>query len=127
MLNFRSAWLAGGWLLVALVVYLSLTPHPPESLSLPFPYADKLGHGLAYASLSLWFCQIYQQARLRAAVIVALIALGITLEFLQGLSDYRTFEVADMVANSIGALLGLLLVHTPLGRLFVWFESIFGR
>jgi VanZ family protein len=125
MLNFRGAWLALGWLLVALVVYLSLTPHPPEALSLPFPNADKLEHGFAYASLSLWFCQIYLQARQRAAVVVALIALGITLEFLQGMGGYRTFEVADMVANSIGALLGFLLARTQLGCLFVWFESIF--
>lgn len=125
MFNLRGAWLAFGWLLVGLVVYLSLTPHPPEQLSLPFPYADKLGHGFAYASLSLWFCQICLQARQRAAVVAALIGLGITLEFLQGMGGYRTFEIADMVANSIGTLLGLLLAHTPLGRLFVWFEGLF--
>jgi len=121
MLKHRGAWLAGGWLLVGLVVYLSLTPHPPEPMS--FANADKLEHGFAYASLALWFCQIYLQARQRAVVVAVLVALGIVIEFLQGLTGYRMFEVADMAANSFGVLLGLLLVRTPLGRLFVWIET----
>lgn len=115
-LQYRSAWLAIGWLLVGLVVYFSLMPHPPEPLS--FSQADKLEHGLAYAFLSLWFCQIYLQVRQRAVVIAALVALGITLEFLQGYSGYRMFDIADMAANSCGVLLGFLLVRTRLGRLF---------
>lgn len=121
MLRYRSAWLAIGWLLVGLVVYLSLTPHPPEPLS--FPHADKLEHGFAYASLALWFCQIYLQVRQRAVVIAALVTLGITLEFLQGYSGYRIFEIADMVANSCGVLLGFLLVRTRMGRWFVSIET----
>lgn len=119
----KTVWLAGGWLLVALVVYLSLAPQPPEVL--PFAASDKFKHCLAYATLSLWFCQIYVRVRQRAVVVAVLIALGIALEFVQGWSGYRTFEIADMVADSIGAMLGLLLVHTPLGRSLVWFENIF--
>lgn len=121
MLQYRSAWLAAGWLLVGLVAYLSLMPHPPEPLS--FHYADKFEHGFAYASLSLWFCQIYLQARQRVAVVAALIALGITLEFLQGAGGYRMFEIADMAANSCGVLLGFLLVRTRTGRLFILIET----
>ena len=86
MLNYRRAWLAGGWLLAGLVVYLSLTPHPPE-LPLQLSNADKLEHSFAYASLTLWFCQIYLHGHQRAMVAVVLIALGITLEFLQGFPD----------------------------------------
>lgn len=121
MLQYRSAWLAVGWLLVSLVIYLSLTPHPPEPLL--FNHADKLEHGFAYASLSLWFCQIYLQARQRAVVIAGLAALGVVLEFLQGASGYRMFEIADMAANSCGVLLGFLLVRTRLGRLFILIET----
>ena len=121
MLRYRSVWLAAGWLLVGLVVYLSLMPNPPEPLS--FSDADKLEHGLAYASLSLWFCQIYRQARQRVVVIAALVILGITLEFLQGYSGYRMFDIADMVANSFGVLLGFLLARTRLGRLFILIET----
>jgi len=31
------------------------------------------------------------------------------LEFAQGLTDYRVFEVADMVANATGVLLGWII------------------
>ncbi len=118
----KTWWMAGGWLLVAVVVYLSLSPQPPEVL--PFSASDKFKHCLAYGSLSLWFCQIYVRVRQRAAVVAVLIAVGIMLEFVQGWSGYRTFEIADMVANGIGAVLGLILAHTPLGRSLLWFEKI---
>jgi len=121
MLRHRHVWLAGGWLLVGLIVYLSLTPHPPEPLS--FPNADKLEHGMAYSLLSLWFCQIYLSSSSRMLVLAALIGLGIGLEFVQGWTGYRFFDVWDMVANSIGVMLGFLLVLTPFGRLFILIEA----
>lgn len=122
MLKYRSVWLTGGWLLVSLIVYLSLTPHPPEPMS--FPHADKLEHGFAYASLSLWFCQIYLSLRQRSVVIVALIAMGVAIEILQGWGGYRYFEYADMLANSTGVVLGYLLARTALGRVFVLIEKV---
>jgi VanZ family protein len=121
VLSYRRAWLAGGWLLIGLIVYLSLTPHPPEPFS--FPEADKLEHCIAYGSLALWFCQIYLSIRSRMIVLAALIGLGVGLEFVQGWTGYRFFEVWDMVANSIGVLLGFLLVLTPFGRLFILIET----
>jgi len=121
VLNFRRAWLTGAWLLVGLVIYLSLTPHPPEPFS--FSNADKLEHGIAYGSLALWFCQIYVSVRSRMIAIIALIGLGIGLEFVQGWTGYRFFDVWDMVANSIGVMLGFLLVLTPFGRLFILIEA----
>jgi VanZ family protein len=121
MLKYRSVWLTGGWLLVGLVVYLSLTPHPPELLSIQ--NADKLEHGFAYGSLAFWFCQIYLSTRSRMIAIAALIGLGVGLEFVQGWTGYRHFDVWDMVANGIGVLFGFLLVRTPLGRLFISIEA----
>lgn len=122
MLKYRRAWLAGGWLMVGLVVYLSLTPHPPEPLS--FPDADKLEHGFAYTFLSLWFCQIDAQTKARIKVVLWLVAMGVAIEILQGLSGYRYFEYADMLANGVGALSGFLLAHTLLGRAFVLIEKV---
>ena len=117
----HRVWLSAGWLLIALVVYLSLIPHPPEPLS--FSNADKLEHGFAYGSLALWFCQIYVSTHSRMVTLAALIGLGVGLEFVQGWTGYRTFDVWDMVADSIGVLFGFLLVRTPLGRLFILIET----
>ena len=38
----------------------------------------------------------------------AFVAMGIGLEFLQGLTDYRTFEIADMLADAFGVSIGWL-------------------
>ena len=124
MLQYRRVWLASGWLLVVLVVCLSLMPHPPEPLS--FKNADKLEHVFSYAMLALWFCQLYRSVKLRAAVVIALVGLGVALEFVQGWTGYRMFDVLDMLANSVGVMLGWLLVLTPLGQLLTYIERRLG-
>ena len=55
-MELRTLWLAMGWFWIAVIFYLSLTPHPPEPAS--FENADKLEHMLAYGLLMLWFCQL---------------------------------------------------------------------
>ena len=125
MLKYRRVWLAAGWSLIGLVVYLSLTPHPPEPLT--FESSDKFEHAFAYATLSFWLCQIYSSARSRAVVIVALVGLGVGLEYVQGWTGYRTFDVMDMLADSVGVLSGWLLACTPLGHLLAYFESRVSR
>ncbi len=109
----RRVWLALGWLWVAAVFYLSLMPHPPEPVS--FAGADKLEHGLTYAMLMLWFCQGCVERRARIRLFLALVAMGVGIEFLQGMSGYRYFEYADMLANTTGVLLGWGMAQTRMG------------
>jgi VanZ family protein len=99
----RAALVAGGWLYAAAIVVLSLAPRPPDP---GFEYGDKLGHLMAYSLLMFWFCWLYRARNVRLAYGTAWIALGIALEFAQGLTGYRAFEYADMAANSLGVLLG---------------------
>ena len=94
--------------MVATVVWLSVTPAPPQ---IDFEQGDKLGHFLAYGSLMFWFAQLYQR-RTRLLYAIGFIAMGIGLEFVQGELDYRTFEVFDMYANALGVLLGWALALT---------------
>jgi VanZ family protein len=106
----RPFWVTGGWVVLAGIVYLSVTPSPPSA---DFESSDKIGHLLAYGVLMLWFSLLYAQRRLLAA---AFIALGIALEFVQGALGYRSYEVADMLANALGVLLGwggALLARKP--------------
>ena len=51
----RRTWLFIGWLGIAAVNYLSLTPNTPK---LDLEYGDKLQHLAAYGSLMLWFAQL---------------------------------------------------------------------
>jgi len=117
-MNLRVIWLALGWLWVVAVFYLSLMPHPPEPIT--FDNSDKLEHMLVYGFLMLWFCQFADYNRIRLAA--AFVAMGAGLEVLQGMTDYRFFEYADMLANSVGVLLGWALVHTPLGKTLKFLE-----
>jgi VanZ family protein len=117
----RNIWLPLGWLWVALVFFLSLTPHPPEPIS--FDGLDKLEHALAYALLMLWFCQVYVTQVSRIRLLFALLVMGMGIEVLQGMSGYRYFEYADMLANASGVLVGWGLARTALGRVLEMLEN----
>ena len=117
----RKVWLSFGWLWVAAVFYLSLMPHPPEPVS--FEGVDKLEHALAYALLMLWFCQVYVECRTRIKLTLSLLMMGVGIEILQGMSGYRYFEYADMLANSTGVLLGWGLAQAHTGRVLKMLEN----
>jgi VanZ family protein len=114
-------WLAIGWVLVLLVVYLSLVPAPP---TIDIEQGDKYGHILAFGTLMIWFAQLYAQPAARVAVAVGFVALGIGIEFAQELTTYRSFERADMMADTIGVALGWLAAPPRLPNFLVWVESL---
>ena len=99
----RLLYVAAGWLLAAIIVWLSLTPAPPR---IDIEQGDKLGHFLAYGSLMLWFCLLYAHRAARIAYGLLWIGMGVGLEVIQGQLGYRTYEVYDMYANSLGVLIG---------------------
>jgi glycopeptide antibiotics resistance protein len=92
---------------VVAIVWLSLTPSPPQ---VEFRESDKVGHVLAYGLLMLWFAELYVR---RIFFAFGFIAMGVGLEFIQGMLGYRTFDVLDMLANTAGVFLGWLaaLLH----------------
>lgn len=92
-----------GWSLAAAIVWLSLTPSPPQ---IDLEQGDKLGHLLSYGSLMLWFCLLYPRRATRIGYASLWIAMGVGLEFAQGALGYRTYEVHDMFANALGVLIG---------------------
>jgi VanZ family protein len=91
--------------MVVAVVWLSLTPSPPH---IDIDSGDKLGHVLSYFLLMFWFAQLYAR---RAGYAAGFIAMGITLELLQGALGYRSFERYDILANCAGVLLGWAAAH----------------
>jgi VanZ family protein len=112
----RPLLVAAGWAWAAAIVWLSLTPAPPD---LDVAYGDKLGHFAAYGLLMLWFCILYPRRNTRILYAAGFVAMGIGLEFVQGPLGYRTYEVFDMYANTLGVLLGwaaALLIRKPLLR-----------
>lgn len=102
----------------AAVVALSISDAPqlPGGL-LDFAGADKLKHFLAYCALGvLWGTWLSQRPGAWAVgLFAALFALGAGLEGVQwGFFPDRYFEVADMLANGLGAALGILVIRRTL-------------
>lgn len=123
-LRFIRLWLAIGGFLVGLVIYLSLTPDP-----IPAPEIEgvKSGHFVAYLVLMLWFWQLLRPVGAKVAVALALVAMGVLLEFAQGATGYRTFALADMRDNAFGVGCGFILGMTALGGMLARFESWLAR
>ena len=118
----HQAWRIIGWLGVLGVIVLSLISHPPSITG--YQDEDKLGHVLAYAALMLWFAQIRLTRHARVVTALALLALGVGLEFVQGWEGTRTFSIADMAADAAGIALGWLAapprgpdLFTSIGRM----------
>ena len=104
--------------MIAGVVVLSLIPIEVDLGT----GGDKLAHFVAYGSMTLWFGMVFSGTSRQLGIAAAFAAMGVALEFLQGLTDYRTFEIADMVANAIGATIGWGLAQTPLKHALAWIE-----
>lgn len=120
-LKYRRAWQTVSWALLGLITYLSLMPVPPAPFT--FNGVDKLEHSIAYLALALCFCQSHTPRWMGF-----LIAWGIGIEYVQGWTGYRYFDVWDMVANGTGVLLGWAgWRYTGLGRLFYIIEGCWGQ
>lgn len=123
VLKFRPLWLSLGWLLVASVWYLSLTPSPPQ-IDIGIDFFDKISHFTAYAVMMGWFMQLYQVRRTRMFYALGFIAMGVSIEFLQGMGSARMFEVADMLANGFGVFLAFVFIHKKLSKVLCYCEQI---
>jgi len=120
--RFQAAWLALGWALVAAVVVGSLLP----SSSLPaFQVWDKLEHLAAYGVLAFVFAGALGRARWKA-VLWGFLALGAGLEVAQALGGAgRMADPWDMVANTLGVVMGLGLASRVPGGWCRWVEARF--
>ncbi len=116
-LRFPRVWLGLWWLAIAVTIVVCLIPPPP--LALP-QNSDKVEHFLAYFLLASAAVQIY---RTRGALLWAgagLVLLGVGIEFLQGaLTTDRMADPMDALANSVGVVVGMATVFTPLRDLLL--------
>ena len=120
-MHYRVFWLLLGWLYVLLLLYGSLIRVP--DINTYIDHTDKLIHFLLYFLLAGWFIQLYSRQSQRIVILGSAILLGIIIEFLQGLTTYRSFDMLDALANSIGALSAFLLAGTSLALLLKRFDN----
>ena len=124
--RFRVLWLVIGYLLIALVVFLSLTSSPVK-IDTNLPYQDKLFHTLAYFVLTFWFMQIYHIRHHQFAWAIFFMCLGLLLEYFQSFDPQRYSEAGDMVANVLGVGAAVILSGTRFRFMLVNFERYITR
>jgi hypothetical protein len=123
-LHFDRLWRLAGWGFVALVIWLSLTPDPPQQAHL---LDIDVGHLAAYAWLMFWFAQLRADHASRRRTAVALVLLGVGLELLQGLTPYRTLSLGDMRDDAIGVAIGWGLACTSAGTMLSMVDAVLAR
>ena len=115
-------------LVYVIICYLSLDADPfhDSKRLFVFPGSDKVVHFIMYCGLTATFCFDYYRHRvvrsgswlLPVALVVA-IATGGVLELLQThMGIGRTGEYVDFIANSLGAVVGLVAGRKIFARLF---------
>jgi hypothetical protein len=120
----RRMWLALGYTQLVLIMVLAVMPLPvvvPAEL-----LSDKVIHLLAFAFLMLWFASLFPRQQ-HWRVFSALLLYGLIMEAVQSQVPRRYAEGADLVADLIGLLVGLLLVRTSLHRWPLWVERMLGK
>lgn len=124
-LRFHRLWIAVGIMLI-LFVAISSVISIPAPLKV-FMLKDKVMHTLAYASLMGWFSQIYRHDLTRLLLAISLVLMGVGIEYLQGMTVSRQFDVLDMVANTSGVMLAWALAYTWVGTILMRVEGLFCR
>jgi VanZ family protein len=112
-LRYRKLWLIIGYLMIAAVIYFSLSSNPVR-IDIELLYQDKIFHTLAYFVLTFWFMQIYHIRHHVLRWILFFLGLGLLLEYLQGFDPRRYSELGDILANALGVILAVGLSMTPL-------------
>jgi peptidoglycan/LPS O-acetylase OafA/YrhL len=102
-----KTWRRAFWLAVAAGVIVSMWPVAEDARPW-FRYEDKAHHALAFAVLAVlgWLGRFPSMPRLA----LGLIALGAAIELAQGLTFTRTAEWADLLADTVGVMVGMAVV-----------------
>ncbi|MEO6801468.1 MAG: VanZ family protein [Rhodanobacter sp.] len=124
-LRWQTAWVVLGTLIMAWTLWMALTPDP--DITLPFPNGDKVLHVITFTCLMGWWGNVYRARRPRAWAALGCLAFGIFIEFAQWFDPPREADVFDVLADSIGILIALLLLRTPLAGVLASVEALSWR
>jgi VanZ family protein len=118
-------WWGFGFFFVGVALFICLVPG--RDLPSAFEINDKISHGLGHALLAAWFAGLVPR-RSWWKIFLALLAFGICIEFAQALMhNGREGDPRDVVANSCGALFGLLVSRLGLAHWPQWAAWLLGQ
>jgi VanZ family protein len=113
-MNLQRVWWTIGAVVVAAAMVVCLLP--VEELPAPLEWNDKLSHVIGHGLLAVYFAGLVPR-RSWWKIFIFLLLMGIAIEFAQYFMHAgREGDPRDVVANSIGAALGLLAGRLGLAR-----------
>jgi VanZ family protein len=113
-MNLQRVWWALGGVLVVAALVVCLVPVP--DIGAPLEWNDKASHLVGHGMLALYFSGLVPRRRWWK-IFVFLLLFGISIEFAQYYTHWgREGDPRDVVANSAGAVLGLLAGRLGLAR-----------
>ena len=95
----RWGWRTAFCVALLAVAWTSLLP--PDDLPRDLAVSDKVLHALAVLSSLRW-----------PAAVAVVVAFGLLVEIAQGISGYRSFEWADLLADAVGAVVGAVVASS---------------
>lgn len=104
---------------MAFITVLSLISFEESTISVTIPFFDKLVHLIFYFTASALGCMFFRElsrGKIRKKKVfwitpVLLMIYGIIIEVVQGsFTSYRSAELLDVLANTLGAVLGTLFI-----------------
>jgi VanZ family protein len=111
--RFAFYWLP--LILYCLFIYIQSANPSPEQIP-SFPFVDKVLHFVAYGIMGILFYRAYQTLRIKNNIqmlmllsVVSASLYGISDEIHQSFVPFREAEVADVIADMLGAASGVLL------------------
>ncbi len=125
-LHYAKLWWAIAILMIVSIVILSLVRLPPLPVEAPRHF-DKWEHLSAYLLMSGYLGQLIPRFSTHAKAAMALIAMGGILEYLQSLTGYRSLDIADFCANSLGVLIGVIVCRSKMGLCLQRFDQWLAR
>jgi VanZ family protein len=106
-MNLQRAWWVFGGVLIAAAIVVCLVPIP--QVPGPFEWNDKASHLVGHGTLALYFAGLVPR-RSWWKIFLLLLSMGIAIEFAQYYLQWgRSGDPRDVLANSAGAALGLVV------------------
>ena len=128
-LRYAQRWQIAGIVILTLVFASAVIPPiwPDDREFQPWLIdADKLLHAVTFVFLAAWFAGQYRP-RAYWRIGAGLMAFGALIEVAQRFISYRSAELLDLVADTLGIVVGLLIATAGLGGWSLRLENWYGR
>ncbi len=128
-LRYHRRWQIAGTIVLLGVFAATLIPAfwlwPTFTRVTLFAY-DKWLHGITFLFLAVWFSGQYSRDRY-VRIGAGLFAFGIIIELCQRMVSYRTAELMDLLADTVGIVIGLAIAVIGAGGWSLRFEARLAR